>query len=82
MGTKTKIAWANSTISPWIGCAKCSPGCDHCYAKGIADRFYKDVTWGTDWKKWRVAKTFLKKAAELERKAVRLRRPIFVFPSM
>lgn len=82
MGTKTKIAWADSTISPWIGCAKCSPGCDRCYAKTIADRFYKDVTWGTDMTKWRVVKTFSKKARALERKAVRTGRPIFVFPSM
>lgn len=83
MGDKTKIAWCDSTVSPWIGCAKCSPGCDRCYAKGIADRFYKDVTWGPDTSKWRdTTINFRARAAALERKAVRIGRPLFVFPSM
>jgi len=82
VGEKTKISWCDSTISPWIGCAKCSPGCDHCYAKGIADRFYKDVTWGPDATKWRMCKGFFAKTLQLERKAARLGRPLFVFPSM
>ena len=82
MGEKTKIAWADSTISPWIGCEKCSPGCDRCYAKGIADRFYSDVTWGTDTSKWRMVRTFFERTMALERKAVRIGRPLFVFPSM
>ena len=42
---KTKIEWTVSpagipgyTFSPWFGCTKVSPGCDHCYAEGWAKR--------------------------------------------
>lgn len=33
MGAETKIEWADHTFNPWIGCAKVSPECDHCYAE-------------------------------------------------
>lgn len=33
MAEKTDISWATSTFNPWIGCAKVSPACDHCYAE-------------------------------------------------
>lgn len=39
MGDKTKIEWADATWNPVTGCTKVSPGCDHCYAESIADRF-------------------------------------------
>ncbi|ASQ11079.1 DUF5131 family protein [Sinorhizobium meliloti] len=45
MGANTKISWADHTFNPWIGCQKVSPGCDHCYAEGWAERF-GTVTWG------------------------------------
>lgn len=38
MGTETKIEWADSTWSPWRGCAKVSPGCLNCYAETLAKR--------------------------------------------
>ena len=82
MGNTTKIAWTDATLSPWIGCAQCSPGCYNCYAKTISDRFYKDVTWGSDANKWRPVGTFFARTMALERKAIRLGRPLFVFPSM
>jgi protein gp37 len=28
----TAISWTDMTFNPWIGCAKVSPGCAHCYA--------------------------------------------------
>ncbi len=34
----TKIEWADLTINPIVGCAKCSPGCDNCYAEKMAMR--------------------------------------------
>lgn len=34
----TKIEWADSSINPIVGCTKCSPGCDHCYAEQMAWR--------------------------------------------
>lgn len=30
-----KIEWTDHTFNPWIGCAKVSPGCAHCYAESV-----------------------------------------------
>ena len=35
----SNIEWTDSTWSPVTGCTKVSPGCDNCYAEGIARRF-------------------------------------------
>jgi protein gp37 len=42
----TKISWTDKTWSPWQGCTKVSPGCDHCYAENIADTRFHIVQWG------------------------------------
>lgn len=34
----TKIEWTNETWNPVVGCSPASPGCDHCYAAGVAHR--------------------------------------------
>lgn len=39
--SKTKIEWADMTINPVVGCSKCSPGCDNCYAEKMAARLAK-----------------------------------------
>lgn len=39
MSDKTKIEWTDATWNPVTGCTKVSPGCDHCYAETIANRF-------------------------------------------
>lgn len=39
MGDKTGIQWTDSTWNPVTGCTEVSPGCDHCYAKTLAERF-------------------------------------------
>lgn len=39
--TTTKIEWADMTINPVVGCSKCSPGCDNCYAERFAARLAK-----------------------------------------
>lgn len=31
MGESTHIEWTRHTWNPWYGCAKVSPGCEHCY---------------------------------------------------
>jgi protein gp37 len=33
MAEATKIQWTDHTFNPWIGCAKVSPACTHCYAE-------------------------------------------------
>lgn len=39
MSDKTKIEWTDATWNPVSGCTLVSPGCDHCYAERIAERF-------------------------------------------
>jgi protein gp37 len=39
MGETTGIEWADATWNPSIGCSKVSPGCDHCYAETLVNRF-------------------------------------------
>lgn len=45
MGTDSKIEWCDHTFNPWIGCAKVSEGCQHCYAEAYAKRYGK-AEWG------------------------------------
>lgn len=39
MADRTGIEWTDASWNPVTGCTKVSPGCDHCYAEGIAHRF-------------------------------------------
>ncbi|OZC62126.1 hypothetical protein CH267_00870 [Rhodococcus sp. 06-621-2] len=39
MGDNTAIEWTDATWNPVTGCTKVSPGCDHCYAENLAERF-------------------------------------------
>jgi protein gp37 len=39
MGDRTGITWTEATWNPVTGCKEVSPGCDHCYAKTLAERF-------------------------------------------
>jgi protein gp37 len=47
MAEDTKIGWTDHTFSPWTGCQKVGPGCDHCYAEAWAKRSGV-VQWGPD----------------------------------
>lgn len=35
----TEIEWCDETWNPVTGCTKVSPGCDHCYAERVTERF-------------------------------------------
>ena len=39
MAQKSAIEWTESTWNPVTGCTKVSPGCQHCYAERISERF-------------------------------------------
>jgi len=39
MSQATAIEWTGSTWNPVTGCTKVSPGCAHCYAETLAERF-------------------------------------------
>ncbi len=36
------IGWCDDTINPIVGCSKCSPGCQNCYAEKFAARLAKN----------------------------------------
>lgn len=36
------IGWCDCTINPIVGCTKCSPGCEHCYAEKFAYRMSRN----------------------------------------
>jgi protein gp37 len=46
MAENSKIEWTDHTWSPWEGCQKVSPGCDHCYAEGMNRWLRKGENWG------------------------------------
>jgi protein gp37 len=39
MSQQSSIEWTDSTWNPVRGCTKTSPGCKHCYAETLAERF-------------------------------------------
>lgn len=43
MGTRTGIEWTNATWNPMTGCTQVSAGCDHCYAKTVAERRTREI---------------------------------------
>ena len=40
----TRISCADTSWNPTVGCDSVSPGCDHCYARAIARRFFGGFT--------------------------------------
>ena len=45
MAQNSAIEWTNHTFNPWWGCTKVSPGCTHCYAETLSNRYGHDI-WG------------------------------------
>ncbi len=39
MSDGSSIEWTDATWNPVRGCTKISPGCKHCYAETLAERF-------------------------------------------
>jgi protein gp37 len=39
MADNSRIEWTDATWNPVTGCTKVSPGCAHCYAETLAERF-------------------------------------------
>jgi protein gp37 len=40
MSTASRIEWTDATWNPVTGCTKVSPGCEHCYAERLHERFH------------------------------------------
>lgn len=80
MADTTAISWCDRTWSPWEGCTKVSPACDHCYAARRNTWLRRGENWGTgaprrlttDWNKPR----------RWNAEAARAGRRISVFPSI
>lgn len=68
MAEHSKIEWTDSTFNPWIGCAKVSPGCKHCYAETFASRFNKG-TWGVNGERSRTSPANWNQPRKWDRKA-------------
>jgi protein gp37 len=49
------IAWTDNTANFWMGCAKVSPGCAHCYAETLTINRMGLKVWGTEAKRQPVA---------------------------
>ena len=47
MGATTHIEWTDATWNPVTGCTKVSPGCDHCYAERVTERFHGPGSFAT-----------------------------------
>jgi integrase len=45
MAARTEIAWTDASFNTHWGCLEVSPGCDHCYARTLAERFGRRI-WG------------------------------------
>lgn len=60
MSANSKIEWCDHTFNPWIGCAKVSPGCAHCYAEQLMDRRYGKVQWGKGKERHRTGRSYWK----------------------
>ena len=45
MSENSNISWTTHTWNPVTGCTQVSPGCDHCYALRIAERFRGGKAW-------------------------------------
>ena len=70
MADQTTIEWTDHTFSPWRGCAKVSPGCDHCYADVLSKRNPAVLgEWGKDANRVIAAEAYWRKPLRWEREA-------------
>jgi protein gp37 len=48
----TKIEWSEATWNPVTGCSKVSPGCAHCYAETLTERYAGNPGWIEEHRPW------------------------------
>lgn len=84
MSENSNIEWCDHTWSPWEGCQKVSPGCDHCYAEARNVRFGGGtaVNWGVGAPRRRTAPESWKLPVKWDRKARELGTSLRIFPSL
>lgn len=79
MAENSNIEWTDHTFNPWIGCAKVSDGCKHCYAETMMDQRYGRVKWGPQGTRQRTSDANWRKPLSWNRKAKANSRRYFVF---
>jgi protein gp37 len=52
MSADSKIEWTDTTWNPTTGCSKVSPGCAHCYAETLTQRYAGAKGWPAEFKPW------------------------------
>ena len=86
MSERTSIEWCDSTWSPWEGCTKVGPGCDHCYAEGMNNWLRKGENWGPGAPRRIYSEDHWQKPVKWQRDALKFetlhRRRRRVFPSV
>lgn len=78
MGQNTAIEWTDHTFNPWQGCIRVSPGCQHCYAETLSNRWGKDI-WGPGSKRERTSAANWRKPLQWSRQAQKEGRRYKVF---
>lgn len=79
MAEKSNIEWTDATFNPWWGCARVSPGCDHCYAEALAHRLKPEMLWTTKGARHFFGDNHWNEPLRWDRKAVKLGRRLRVF---
>jgi protein gp37 len=76
---KSSIEWTDETWNPVTGCSKVSPGCAHCYAEAVTQRFA--TSWGVSDLPWTPANAHLNVAVRGDRleQPLHWRHPRMVF---
>jgi protein gp37 len=72
VGEITKIGWTDHTMNPWIGCARVSAECDHCYADTGSRRLaakYKLTLWDEGSRRFLTSDDYWKQPLRWNRKA-------------
>lgn len=79
----SKIEWCDDTVNGWIGCAKVSAGCAHCYAENLDSRklFGGRRNWGEGAERLDRSDKAVAEIARIARRAAKEGGPRFVFLS-
>ena len=68
----SRISWTNHTFNPWIGCARVSQGCKHCYAEDfVSNRLRRPDVWGPESERWVTGQANWNKPCTWDRRARR-----------
>jgi protein gp37 len=82
MSETTAISWTDATWSPWEGCTKVGPGCDHCYAERQNRWLKAGENWGPGAPRREYSDAHWRKPLRWNAKAQAEGKRLHVFPSV